>query len=100
MVENYRKVSFNIASEASYVYILSRQKFIENAKNGQFCQFLKCDILSNFQTMCTFSSTLRQCDCILVNQGKSSTLGSGCGANEKKMKLKVAFASVSRGLCD
>ena len=47
------KVSFNIASKASFVYILSRQKFIENTKNGQFCQFLKCDILSNFQTMCT-----------------------------------------------
>ena len=30
------KVSFNIASEASYVYILIGQKFIENAKNGQF----------------------------------------------------------------
>ena len=29
-------VSFNIASEASYVYILSGQKFIKNAKNGQF----------------------------------------------------------------
>ena len=28
------KVSFNIASEASYVYILSGQKFIKNAKNG------------------------------------------------------------------
>ena len=30
------KVSFNIASEASYVYILGGQKFIENAKNGEF----------------------------------------------------------------
>ena len=30
------KVSFNIASEASYVYILSGQKLIENAKNGPF----------------------------------------------------------------
>ena len=30
------KVSFNIASEASYVYILSEQKSIKNAKNGQF----------------------------------------------------------------
>ena len=30
------KVSFKIASEASYVYILSGQKFIKNAKNGQF----------------------------------------------------------------
>ena len=28
------KNSFNIASEASYVYILSGQKFFENAKNG------------------------------------------------------------------
>ena len=30
------KVSFNIASEASYVYILRGQKLIENAKNGEF----------------------------------------------------------------
>ena len=30
------KVSFNIASEASYVYILSGQKLIKNAKNGLF----------------------------------------------------------------
>ena len=29
------KVAFNIASEASYVYILSGQKFIKNTKNGQ-----------------------------------------------------------------
>ena len=28
------KVSFNIASEASYVYVLSGQKLIQNAKNG------------------------------------------------------------------
>ena len=31
-----QKVAFNIASEASYVYILSRQKLIKNAKNGPF----------------------------------------------------------------
>ena len=30
-----QKVAFNIASEASYVYILSGQKFIINAQNGQ-----------------------------------------------------------------
>ena len=30
------KVSFNIASEASYVYILSGQKLIKNAKIGPF----------------------------------------------------------------
>ena len=35
------KVSFNIASEASYVYILSGQKLVKNAKNAQFGEFLK-----------------------------------------------------------
>ena len=36
------KVSFNIASEASYVYILNRQKLIKNAKIGPFWRvFLK-----------------------------------------------------------
>ena len=30
------KVSLDIASEASYIYILSGQKFIKNAKNGPF----------------------------------------------------------------
>ena len=34
--KNHKKVSFNIASEASYVYILSGQKFIKKAKNSQF----------------------------------------------------------------
>ena len=33
MFENHKKVAFNISSEASYVYILSEQKFI---KNGPF----------------------------------------------------------------
>ena len=46
------KVAFNIASEASYVYILSGQKFIKNAKTGQKMSKLKCDILGDFQTMC------------------------------------------------
>ena len=35
------KVSFNIASEARYVYILSRQKLIKNAKNGFLASFWK-----------------------------------------------------------
>ena len=33
---NNQKLSKNIASEASYVYILSGQNIIENAQNGQF----------------------------------------------------------------
>ena len=55
------KVAFNIASEASYVYILSRQKFIENAKKSsilasfwkpEVCgQTVLPDILSNFQAI-------------------------------------------------
>ena len=35
------KVSFNIASEASYVYILSVQKLIKKAKKVHFGEFLK-----------------------------------------------------------
>ena len=35
------KVSFNIASEASYLYILSGQKLLKNAKIGQIGEFLK-----------------------------------------------------------
>ena len=37
MFENHRKsLLFNFASEVSHVYILSGQKIIKNAKNGQF----------------------------------------------------------------
>ena len=48
-----QKVSFNIASEASYVFILSGQKFIKNAKNSQFWRFfenLKLAIKQCYQT--------------------------------------------------
>ena len=41
--ENHRKSLIqNIASEASFVYILSGQKFIKNAKNCQFAKIEKC----------------------------------------------------------
>ena len=46
-------VSFNIASEASYVYILSGQKLIKNAKNGQFWRVfenLKLAVKQCYQT--------------------------------------------------
>ena len=36
-----KEVSFTIASEASYIYILSGQKSIKNAKNSQFGEILK-----------------------------------------------------------
>ena len=47
------KVSFNIASEASYVYILSGQKFIKNAKNCPFWRIfedLKLAVKQYYQT--------------------------------------------------
>ena len=36
-----QKVAFNMASEASYIYILSGQKLFKNAKNGPIGKFLK-----------------------------------------------------------
>ena len=40
--KSQKRVSFNIASEASYVYILSGQKLIKNAKKWSiFGEFLK-----------------------------------------------------------
>ena len=47
------KNTFNIASEASYVYIWSGQKLIKNAKNGQFGEFfekLKLAVKQCYQT--------------------------------------------------
>ena len=56
--ENHKKVAFNFASEASYVYILSRQKFIKMPKLVHFgylenarIQKFKCDIFDDFQTL-------------------------------------------------
>ena len=47
------KVSLNIASEASYVYILSGQKLIKNAKKWSILViFGKCDIFGDFQPLC------------------------------------------------
>ena len=46
-------VSFNIASEASYVYILSGQKLIKNAENGPFWRVfenLKLAVKQCYQT--------------------------------------------------
>ena len=47
------KVSFNIASEASYAYILSGQKLIKNAKNvsfGRISKNLKLAVKQCYQT--------------------------------------------------
>ena len=47
------KVSCNIASEASYVYILSGQKLLKNAKNGPFWRVfenLKLVVKQSYQT--------------------------------------------------
>ena len=47
------KVSFNITSEASYIYMLSGQKLIKNAKNAPFWrvyQNLKLAVKQCYQT--------------------------------------------------
>ena len=47
------KVLFNIASEASYVYILSGQKLIKNGKNDSFSRAfenLKLAVKQRYQT--------------------------------------------------
>jgi len=47
------KVAFNIASEASYVYTLSGQKLIKNAKNSQSWRVfenLKREVKQYYQT--------------------------------------------------
>ena len=49
MVENSKKVSFNIASEASYVYNLSLQKLIKNAKNSHLAS-LRSKLKQCYQT--------------------------------------------------
>ena len=78
LLKVFENVLFNIASEASYIYILSGQKFFKNAKKCQFwkpeacgqtvlpdrsflirqklmgnakIEELKCDILSHFHTL-------------------------------------------------
>ena len=51
--KSQKKVSFNIASEESYVYILSGQKLIKNGEKGQFGEFfenLKVVIKQCYQT--------------------------------------------------
>ena len=45
--ENHKKVSFHIASEASYVYILIGQKLVKSAKNGQFWWVFGQTVLSD-----------------------------------------------------
>ena len=48
-----KKSHSTIASEASYVYILSGQKLIKNAKNGEFWQVfenLKFAVKQSYQT--------------------------------------------------
>ena len=61
MFENQeKKVAFNIASEASFVYFLSGQKFIENAKNWS--------ILASFWKPETCSQTVLPDGSILIGQ--------------------------------
>ena len=54
MFDNHRKSLIQHASEASYVYILSGQKLIKNAKNGPFWrvfEHLKLAVKQCYQTV-------------------------------------------------
>ena len=44
MFENHRKSRIQIASEASYVYILSKQKFIKMSKTANLGDFWKPEV--------------------------------------------------------
>ena len=91
--ENDKKVSFNIASEASYVYILRGQKFIKNTKKWSFLKTwsfwsnsvtrqvnfywtkiekIKWDILSDFQTLCAccWMGIWNMCKCLCEKRHK------------------------------
>ena len=50
------KVSFNITSEASYVYILNWQKLIKNVKNDQFWRVFENLKLAVKQCKSSFTS--------------------------------------------
>ena len=62
-----KKVSFNIASEASYVYILSEQKFIKNAK--------KMDENANFEKLKneTFLVIFKHCGSSVLKEKNTDT---------------------------
>ena len=125
------KVAFNIANEASNVYILNGQKFIKIAKNwsllawslrsnsvtrqvtynrpkiGGKCQnsnIQKCNILSDFQTLCKWLITLNFRAKILILQSiyrpkywfffltKKSILNPSFGTNIQSRDILLFFA--------
>ena len=76
-------VLFNIASEASYVYILNGQKFIKNDKNAHLGEFLKTWSLrsNSFTRQVTFNRTkmvkipkLKKLKCDILDE----TMWEGC----------------------
>ena len=67
------KVSFKIASEASYVYILSGQKLIQSAKNGDFSKTLS--LLSNSVTRHVTWKGQKLVENAKINQFKRDILG-------------------------
>ena len=63
--ENHKK-----ASEASYVYILSGQKFIKNAKNGQFWRVfenLKFEVKQCYQQKLVENAKIEKLKCDILD---------------------------------
>ena len=65
------KVAFNIASEASYVYILSGHKFIKNAKNWSILVTFTKPEMRHFWVI------FKHCDYVFTVFGCMYCLGSG-----------------------
>ena len=78
------KVSFNIASEASYVYILSGQKLIKNAK--------KLSILASFWKLEACGQT--------VLPDRSFLIGQKLVENAEIKKFKCDILSKFQIMCD
>ena len=71
------KVSFNVASEASYVYILSGQMFIKHAKNVPFWRVFE-------NLACLRSNSVTRC---ILKISSSILLRIKCSSREQKVTI-------------
>ena len=75
------KVSFTNASEAIYIYILSGQKFIENAKNIQLASFWKPEVCGQTVLPDRFNIldySLFVCGCLIDRNRPGGLISKSC----------------------
>ena len=96
------KVSFNIASVASYVYILSGLKLIEKAKNGPFWRVFENLKLAVKQCYQTGQKLVENAKTKKFQNATFWLIFKHCGLSAKGFFLKVqwwiTFHRMSRGL--